>query len=254
MKSVAKNNTLRNIKLLIEYEGTHYHGWQTQANDRTIQETIIKAIKRITAEKVTLYGAGRTDASVHAIGQVANFSTHSRLAPERIMHALNAYLPGDIVAKRADDVPLSFNAQRGVKAKTYTYTIINSKTPSALQRNFSYLIRGQALDINRMRKAARHLVGKHDFRAFTTHSNLKQNCVRTIYLVAISRHKDLIQIKVKGNGFLYKMVRVIVGTLVLVGQGKIKPVEVKKILDSRDRGRAGPTAPGRGLCLVELEY
>lgn len=255
MKSVAKKGPFRNIKLLIEYEGTHYHGWQTQAKDRTIQETIIKAIKRVTGEKVILYGAGRTDSGVHAMGQVANFLTRSRLPAERIMYALNAYLPDDIVIKKGDEVSPAFNAQRRVKSKTYVYTIINGKTPSALQRHFSYFIRRKALDVSQMSQAVRYLVGKHDFRAFTTQSNRKENCVRIIYsLNILSRKRATIQFKVKGNGFLYNMVRAIVGTLILVGQGKIKPVEVKRILDSRDRGQAGPTAPGRGLCLVKVEY
>ncbi|MCK4909565.1 MAG: tRNA pseudouridine(38-40) synthase TruA [Planctomycetes bacterium] len=245
----------RNIKLLIEYEGTHYCGWQSQDGRQiTVQETISQALKKITGQKTTLYGASRTDSGVHALGQVATFFTTSRLPPERFLFAINSYLPDDIVIKEVKDVRIGFKPQTQAKRKTYIYTIINGRVPSALRRNLIHFIVKPRLNVNRMRQAARYLVGRHDFRAFATKGHLKENCVRKIYSLAVSREKNEVKFEVVGNGFLYNMVRAIVGTLLLVGQGKMTPKNVKKILDSHDRKQAGPTAPAKGLCLIKIEY
>jgi tRNA pseudouridine38-40 synthase len=263
----------RNIKLTIEYDGSAYFGWQSQnGHHATVQETVLKAIQKATGEKVILRGASRTDTGVHAFGQVANFHSLSTLPPERLRAAFNDYLPHDIIIRKAEDVPDKFNAQFKAKAKTYCYTIVTGATSSALQRHFSYYLKGRALDLKAMRKAARYLIGRHDFSALgsAAERNRRHHNIRTIYSVNIKeattmfngfsirniygRENRIIQIIVKGKGFLYNMVRTIVGTLLLVGKGKILPEDVKKILKSRDRNKAGPTMPPHGLCLLKIEY
>jgi len=263
----------RNIKLIIEYDGSKYFGWQSQ-NGRhvTVQETIGKTLKKIIGEKVVLYGASRTDSGVHAFGQVANFYSATKLAPERLRGGLNKHLPHDIVIRKVSDVSAKFNSKRNVKSKTYCYTMLNGSAPSAIYRNTTYFLNTTALDVKSMEKAARYLEGKHDFSAFTSSSPgyKKHSNVRTIYslkvrlLNEVSKEvnvKDaygsdcqLIQFLVRGNGFLYNMVRSIVGTLVMVGKNKIPPKSVKKILESADRNKAGQTMPPRGLCLLKVEY
>ncbi|MBI4835553.1 MAG: tRNA pseudouridine(38-40) synthase TruA [Planctomycetes bacterium] len=263
----------RNIKLTIEYDGSGYFGWQSQnGHHATIQETVLKAIQKATGEKPILYGASRTDTGVHAFGQVANFSSQTKLPPERLRAAINAYLPRDIIIRRAEQAPDKFNAQFQAKSKTYCYTVINGATSSALQRNFAYYSKDSGLDIKAMMKAARYLKGKHDFGAFGSPSerNRRYHNIRTIYSISVKeattmfnglsirdiygRENRIIQIMVKGNGFLYNMVRTIAGTLLLAGKGKISPEDIKKILKSRDRNKAGPTMPAHGLCLLKIEY
>ncbi|MEK7449878.1 MAG: tRNA pseudouridine(38-40) synthase TruA [Planctomycetota bacterium] len=246
---------VRNIKLIIEYDGTNYCGWQSQAGHHSsIQETISDALKKITGKKTTLYGASRTDSGVHALEQTANFFTDSRLPAEKFIPALNHQLPPDIVIKQALDVPPDFNARTKARRKTYVYTIMDGPTPSALRRNFIYFAERAKLNLKKMKKAARSLVGRHNFRSFATKGHLKENCIREIYSLNICRKKDTLQFKVAGNAFLYNMVRALVGTLLMVGRGKIQPEEVKKIIDSHDRKNAGPKVPAQGLCLVKIDY
>lgn len=245
----------RNIKMIIEYEGTNYYGWQSQnGNKPTIQETLISAIRKITNERFTLYGASRTDRGVHAVCQTVNFHTKTLLLPERLRAALNANLPGDIVIIKVEDVSKDFNAQFHAKEKTYCYTIINNKVPSALRRNFAYFVNGKRLNLKSMKKASRYLIGKHDFRAFATSASKIENCIRKIYSLSITRSGVVIEIKIRGNGFLYNMVRTIVGTLLLIGKNKIPPEDMKKILKSADRKNAGPNVPPHGLCLMKVKY
>lgn len=248
----------RNIKLIIEYDGTNYCGWQIQKNDRTIQSEITKAIEKMTGQRVTLYGASRTDSGVHALGQTASFYTRSRLEPARIQRGLNGILDEDIVITGAEDVPDKFNAQFGARAKTYIYTMLNGPVPPALQRNVCYY-NSQPVSVNLMQKAAKHLKGRHDFRSFASKAGSYRDSVRTIHDIRITRKRlpgagQMIYFTVTGNGFLYNMVRSIVGTLLLVGYKKIAPDALKDILRAKDRAKAGPNVPAKGLCLVSVEY
>jgi tRNA pseudouridine38-40 synthase len=244
---------LRNIKLVIEYEGTNYFGWQSQRHGKTIQSEIVKAIEKVTGQRPILYGAGRTDSGVHALGQVANFRTESEIPVEKIPHALNAHLPKDITIYKAQEVSADFNAQFDVKQKSYKYTILNRETPMAYMRNYYHLIKGP-LDVEAMRSAALHLIGRKDFAAFTTKSSSKSDTVREITKLKIERQGDFVLIYITGDGFLYNMVRAIAGTLVQVGQGKLSPDDMVLILKSRDRRHAGPNLPAKGLCLLEVTY
>lgn len=244
---------MRNIKFIIEYDGTNYCGWQTQNGQPTVQETITKALAKIVGHKVTLYGASRTDSGVHAKGQVANFRTSSLMTPHQFIKALNSNLPDDIVIRKAEEIAKSFNSMYNARSKLYRYTILNSPIPSALDRNFYYFA-PYRISPAKMKKAMRYLVGRHDFRAFASKSSAKENCVRKIYSIKITGKNDYIYIDIKGNGFLYNMVRAIIGTLLLVAQDKIKPEDIKEILKSQERKKAGPTAPAKGLCLLRVNY
>ncbi len=250
----------RNVKLVLEYDGTAYEGWQSQASGNTIQDALVRAIQALTGEKATVYGAGRTDAGVHALGQVANFRTRSRIAAERLALALNAPLPDDISVLSAEDVPAEFHAQFAAKGKTYRYRLLCRPTRPAMERHCVYWWR-TPLDVDwqsqlagRMREAAACLVGEHDFRAFGSETANKENTVRRVDRIDIVSGPPYIEFHVRGNGFLYNMVRSIVGTLLLVGKGDLAPAEVARILESRDRRQAGPVAPAKGLTLVEVYY
>lgn len=244
---------MRNIKLTIEYDGTNYCGWQIQKNAKAVQDVITEAITKITGHKITLYGASRTDSGVHAKGQVANFRTRSRMTPYQFIKALNSNLPNDIAIRAAKEVSKPFNSMYDARSKNYRYTLLNSPVPTALDRNFYYFA-PYRISLAKMRKAARYLAGEHNFRAFATKSSAKENCVRKIYSIKITGKNDYIYIDIKGNGFLYNMVRTIVGTLLLIAQGKMKPEDIKEILKSQDRKKAGPTAPAKGLCLLRVSY
>lgn len=244
---------MRNIRIVIEYDGTCYSGWQIQKGQRTIQGEIAGAIRKVTGERVTIYGSGRTDSGVHAEGQAANFHTKSKISAERIPHALNAHLSDDIVIKSAEDVAADFHSRFHVLSKTYRYVIWQSPVPSALKRNFSHHLKSP-LNIEAMRDGARALMGSNDYRAFCGKARSKENTVRTIFSIRIDKSGNLVTITVNGNGFLYNMVRAIAGTLVEVGLAKIPPERVAEIVKSKDRRKAGPTLPARGLTLVYVEY
>ena len=244
---------MRNILLKIEYDGTNYSGWQYQKNSNSIQETIEAALKRITGRKVRLISCGRTDSGVHAVGHVANFKTTSTISPRNVQRGLNSVLPKDIVIKEAREATLKFNSQLDAKSKLYVYTILNRLTPMAISRNYVRHIPYE-LDLNLMRREAECLIGKHDFKSFQAADNRKRLSVRTIKRLEIEKKGDLIKIKVESDGFLYKMVRNIVGTLIEIGRDKFKPGIMKKILKAKNRKFAGPTAPAKGLCLVEVKY
>ena len=244
---------MRNIRLLIEYDGTNYAGWQWQKNAITIQETLSKAIEQVIQEKVAIYGAGRTDAGVHAVGQVANFHTHSNIPSERLLLAINFYLPRDITIKDAADVPESFHAQYCAVSKVYQYTLFNDWVRTSLNRDFCYVC-GFQLDMDKMTNAAQYLIGTHDFTSFTTRALQEKNRIRTVKRMEIKKEGKYIYFTVEADGFLYNMVRSIVGTLIEVGRGKIAVENVKDILDARNRNLAGPTAPAKGLCLMEVKY
>jgi len=244
---------MRNIKLTIQYDGTRYSGWQFQKNGRSIQETIQNAIKQITGEKVSLVGSGRTDAGVHAEAQVANFKTRSNIPSSKLQMALNTVLAKDIVVSDIGQAGLNFNAQRDARAKLYRYTIANSNFVDPLIRHSAAKC-FYRLDIGAMRKASRHLLGRHDFRSFQAKDNVERDSVRTVKSIKVAKKGNLVYIYIEAEGFLYNMARNIVGTLIEAGRGKISADSVKDILLKKDRRFSGPTMPARGLCLVKVQY
>ena len=245
---------MRNIKLLIEYDGKEFNGWQKQPNKLNIQGEIEKAIEQITREKVDLTASGRTDAGVHAIGQVANFKTNSNIPIEKIPIALNSNLKKSIVIKSAEEVEERFHSRLNCKRKTYRYIINNSKYGTAIYRNLETHI-PMKLDINKMKEAVKYFEGEHDFKAFKASGTSNKSSVRTIYKAeVIEAENERIYIELTGNGFLYNMVRIISGTLVEVGLGKIKPKDIENIIKLQKRENAGKTLPPQGLYLVKVEY
>ena len=244
---------MRNIKLTIEYDGKKFNGWQKQPDKLNIQGEIENAIKEITGEEIDLIGSGRTDAGVHAFGQVANFKTNSNLPIEKFAIAINSKLKKSIVIKEAEEVDERFHSRYNAKQKTYRYVINNSRQGTAIYRDLECHI-PMDLDIVEMQKAAKHFEGEHDFKAFKASGTSSKSSVRTIYKAEIIEEGDRIKIELTGNGFLYNMVRIISGTLVDVGLGKIKAEEIQSIIESEDRSKAGKTLPAHGLYLVEVKY
>lgn len=244
---------MRNIKLTIEYDGKEFNGWQKQPNKLNIQGTIEKVISDITKEEIELIGSGRTDAGVHALGQVANFKTNSNIPIDKFAIAINSRLKKSIVIKKAEEVPDRFHSRYNCKQKTYRYVINNSETGSAIYRNLEYNIK-MPLDVNKMQEAANYFVGEHDFAGFKASGTSSKSSVRTIYSAKVIKNNERIAIELTGNGFLYNMVRIIAGTLVEVGLGKIKPEEITGIIESKDRQKAGKTLPPYELYLVEVNY
>ena len=243
---------MNNIKLVIEYDGTNYAGWQQQKNGITIHEKLSKAIEKVINEDVTLHGSGRTDAGTHALGQVANFKTESNIPIYNLVQAINSHLPKDIVVKSAKKVPEKFHSRYSAKSKIYRYTILNSKERSAIGRNYS-LHYSMYLDVEKMRKASQVLMGKHDFSAFKSKSDVISS-VRTIMKLEIKKNGNFLVFTVEADGFLYKMVRSIVGTLIEVGRGKMTIAEFKKIVKLGARAKAGNTVTANGLCLLKVKY
>lgn len=244
---------MRNIKLTIEYEGSDFNGWQKQPNKLNIQGTIEKVLESITGEKVELNASGRTDAGVHAIGQVANFKTNSNIPIEKFAIAINSRLKKTIVVKKAEEVEENFHARYNCKKKTYEYVINNSEYGSAVFRNLAYHI-PQKLNVEKMNKASKLFIGEHDFKAFKSSGTSSKSSVRIIYDTSVIKDEDNIKIRLTGNGFLYNMVRIISGTLVDVGLGKMEPEEITRIIEEKDRTKAGKTLPAHGLYLISVEY
>lgn len=244
---------MRNIKLLIQYEGTAYAGWQRQDNALGIQEVIEEAIKKVTGEEVRLIGSGRTDRKVHALGQVANFHTSSQIPGHKFKYALNIKLPEDIQIIKSKEVDKNFHSRYDAKGKRYKYIIYNSPLANPIYRNFSYHI-DKELDIYSMEKTARHFIGSHDFKSFMGPRTGTVNTIRTISKIDMRKENELIYITIEGNSFLRHMIRIIVGTLVYVGIGKFEEQDIPKIIEARDRTKAGPTAPPQGLFLEKVYY
>lgn len=244
---------MRNIKLTIEYDGKDFKGWQKQPNKLNIQGEIEKAIENITGEKVELIASGRTDAGVHAMGQVANFKTNSNMPIEKIPLAINSQVKNSIRIQNAEEVDENFHSRFNCKKKTYRYIIDNSKYGSAIYRNISYHMPIK-LNVEEMKKAIKYFEGEHDFKAFKSSGTSSKSSVRTIYKADIITEGDNIAIDLTGNGFLYNMVRIIAGTLVDVGLGKIKADDIPAIIESKDRARAGKTLPPHGLMLLGVVY
>lgn len=244
---------MRNIHIIIEYDGTNYCGWQTQKDRPSIEQKISEAIEIVTKEKSEVIGSGRTDAGVHALGQSANFLTNTSIPIERIPLALNTKLPKDIRVKKAYERDINFHSRHCAKRRVYNYKIINNLTGTALAWNKLYHVR-DSLDLDKMKKASQYLIGTHDFTSFCSAQCTSPSKVRTMYDISIEKHDDIIDIYVEGSGFLYNMVRIIAGTLIDVGKGKIDCLKISEILEGRDRSLAGPTAPAHGLYLKKVIY
>lgn len=265
------STAVRNLRLLVSYDGTDFAGWQTQSGQRTVQEEMERAISELTGQPVRLLCAGRTDAGVHSLGQVASFETRSTIPTDRWRLALQVRLPRDIILRDVQEVPLRFHATYSAKSKRYRYLINNSTTDDILLRRFCWRF-WPRLEIERMQTAANHLLGTHDFRSFESRWPNKATSVRTVQEVLIyrTRHapmllgtashseqrgaEDFVVIEIAADGFLYNMVRIIVGTLVEVGRGARPPEDVLHILEGQDRRLAGDTCPAHGLFLVEVQY
>lgn len=278
---------MRNIRLTIEYDGTAYHGWQSQTNAVTVQDTVTAAIAGLTGESCNLTGSSRTDTGVHAQGFVCNFFTESAIPADKFAFALNTLLPDDVVVTGSEEVSADFHSRFCAKGKKYRYLIYNSVFPSALLRSRAYHVY-YPLDIDAMSRAAGHFTGTHDFYAFSAAGGSVKTTVRTIFQAAVSviepagacqnitqagacpgiapagdcnkpaapykQNGRLIELDIKGDGFLYNMVRIIAGTLVEIGMGRLRPDDIPQIINSLDRRQAGRTAPAHGLYLVEVYY
>lgn len=244
---------MRNLRLDICYDGTRYKGWQRQSGtDGTIQGKIEQTLTRILGEPIEISGSGRTDAGVHARGQVASFYTASTLPAEQILAELRRYLPEDIGIVSCKDCSERFHARLNARKKTYCYRIWNSERPCVFERRYVAQM-PEALDVDAMRRAATHLCGQHDFSAFCANRKMKKSTVRQIYVIEIAEVGDELRISVTGNGFLHNMMRILVGTLVEVGRGERDADQIPALFGAK-REKAGFLASAQGLCLMEVEY
>lgn len=244
---------MRNIQIIIGYDGSNYHGWQMQKNVISVQEKVEQAINKITKENNNVNGCSRTDQGVHARGQSANFYTKSNIPIERIPYALNTFLPLDIRVYQAFERPIEFHSRYHATGKKYSYHILNTPHASALESNRVWHV-PQHLNIDEMVKANKYLIGTHDFSAFRVTGSAVKTSKRTIYYSTLFHRDNRIILEIEGNGFLYKMVRSIMGTLIEVGRGRFHHKEILEIMQSGDRQRAGKTAPAQGLYLEEIYY
>jgi tRNA pseudouridine38-40 synthase len=246
---------MRNIKMSIAYEGTHYHGFQIQNRTelKTVQGELEKALNILTGEKINVYGSGRTDAGVHALGQVINFNTISRIPEEKFALAINSVLPRDIVVWQAVEASPEFHARFWAKKKTYCYTIYNDRHFSPFWRHYAFHV-PMELDFENLLLGAKCFIGEHDFSAFSANNTLIKDRVRTIYDLRVEKEGPLIKFVVTGNGFLYNMVRIMAGTLLEIGERKRDPEDIAAIIASKDRRAAGMTLPPQGLCLHSVIY
>jgi len=245
---------VKNIRMIVSYDGTDYYGFQSQPGGNTVQDKLEEAIRGLTYENdLRITGSGRTDAGVHAVGQVFNFYTESRIPIERWTLALNARLPNDIRVQRADNVPEEFHSRRSAKRKTYRYTIDTNQFADVFQRKYS-LHHYAPLNVAAMKEGLAHLVGEHDFTSFASILSTQPSHVRTIYEAWIDESPGKLELFVTGNGFLYNMVRIIAGTVIRVGEGLMKATDIPGILAAKDRQYAGPKAMAHGLTLWHVEY
>lgn len=244
---------MKRIKLTVAYDGTNYHGSQIQNNGETIEGVLKRELENLLKEEICLIGASRTDAGVHARGNVYVFDTNSRIPPEKFSYALNARLPEDIRIQDSCQVPPQFHPRHQDTIKTYEYRILNRKFPlpeHRLYAHFSY----DTLDLEKMQEACAYFIGEHDFASFCAAGAQVESTVRTIYDLKVEKAGEIVTVSVTGNGFLYNMVRILVGTLLKVGKGEIEPKEIPAIIEGKDRSLAGPTAPARGLTLAKIRY
>jgi len=249
---------MRTLKLTLAYDGTAYAGWQRQPGKPTLQETIERAIKAITGRRTIIAGSGRTDAGVHALGQVASFETESTLSPQALQKAINAHLPRDVAVTHADDVDNAFHARKSAVSKRYRYVIVNSRTHDVFRHGYSWHYCYGKLDAEAMHAAAQHWLGTHDFRTFETQWPQRSSSVRTVLDVGVARlaspNDKVIQFEIEADGFLYNMVRTMVGTLVEIGRGRKPAAWTAELIAAGDRRRAGMKVPAAGLFLVEVKY
>ena len=244
---------MRRIKLIVAYDGTNYCGWQVQPNGLSVQEVLNRALSDLFGVPVTTIGASRTDAGVHALGNVAVFDTEARMPAERVAFALNTRLPEDIRIQGSEEVPPEFHPRFTQTIKTYEYRILNRTFADPCCRLNSTFWYGK-LDTDAMQKAAAYLEGTHDFKSLATANPAVTDTVRTIYKTRLWKEEDMIHFQITGNGFLYNMVRIIVGTLMEIGKGTWPPEQMQTILEAKDRSQAGPTARPEGLTLLKIEY
>lgn len=245
---------MRNLKMTITYDGFKYKGWQKQKEtDLTIQGKIEAVLSKMTGEAIQLVGCGRTDSGVHAENYIANFHTKCAFSINTMLDYLYEFLPEDIVIKSMENVAERFHARYNVKSKTYVYRINNNKFRDVFNRKYSYHLAGK-LNLTEMRNASEVLIGSHDFQSFTNSRNSDKSTSRTINYINIIEKDGLVEIEVNGNGFLLNMVRIIVGTLIEVGKGNLKPIDVKNILIEKKRWEAGPLAQAKGLFLRDVQY
>lgn len=243
----------RRVRLIVAYDGTNYHGWQIQKNGVTIEEVLNLELTALLGEKIEVIGASRTDAGVHALGNIAVFDTSHPMPAEKISYALNARLPEDIRIQKSEEVPPDWHPRHVKSRKTYEYRIYCSEFALPTRRLYTYFTY-RPLDVPAMQEAARALVGEHDFKSFCQVGAQVETTVRTLYAVDVCEEGREVAIRVTGNGFLYNMVRIIAGTLMEVGLGRIRPNEMPQILEAKERSAAGPTAPAQGLCLMRYEF
>ena len=243
----------KRVRLIVAYDGTNYHGWQVQPGVVTIESELNRCLSALLQEEIQVIGASRTDSGVHALGNVAVFDTTARMPAEKISYALNQRLPEDIRIQKSEEVAADWHPRHCDSRKTYEYHIYRGEFPMPIKRLYS-LHTYQKLDVAKMQEAASYLEGEHDFKSFCQTGAQVESTVRTIYKVEVVENGAELIIRVCGNGFLYNMVRIIVGTLLEVGQGKKKPEDMKQIIEAKDRAAAGPTAPAHGLLLYQYEF
>jgi len=247
----------RTIKLTLAYDGTDFAGWQFQLNQRTVQDTLEQTVAKVTGQFSRVTASGRTDAGVHALAQIVSFETASSLPAEVLWRALNAELPHDMAALTVEDAPDSFHAQRDARRKRYRYVICDHRVRDLFRRRYAWQVFNR-LDAPAMQRAAAQLVGRHDFASFETAGSERETTERTVFDLTVCRHEPpedrVVQVEVEADGFLYNMVRNIVGTLVEIGQGRQAESWIADVLAARDRRRAGPTAPPQGLFLISVLY
>lgn len=244
---------MKRVKFLVAYDGTNYHGFAKQKNAKTIQEVLEKAIFELTKQHIEVIGSGRTDTGVHAKGQCCIVDLETSIPIERLGKALNSKLPEDIVVRELEEVQSDFHPRFCVKKKTYRYQILNSPQKDPFVGRYAYFYPYE-LDIEKMKEAAKYIVGTHDFKCFCASGATVKTTERTVYSLEITKIDDMIQIDICGNGFLYNMVRIIAGTLIEIGRGKISPNLVHEMIKSKDRMKAGPTAPPTGLMMLDIKY
>ena len=253
MSELEKDNRTKRIRLWVSYDGTNYHGWQVQNNGITIESELNRALSDLYGQEIKVIGASRTDAGVHALGNVAVYDTEASIPAEKVCYALNARLPEDIRVTKSEEVAPDWHPRKCESRKTYEYRIYLGEILPPVKRLYMHHVY-RPLDIDAMRKAADKLIGEHDFKSFCQENAQVESTVRTVYSIDLLESQNELTIRVVGNGFLYNMVRIIAGTLLEVGVGRYAPEEVERILEKKDRGAAGPTAPAKGLTLVKYEF
>lgn len=244
---------MKRFKMIVAYDGTNYNGFARQPNGVTIQETLEEAISKIVQHEVRTLGAGRTDQGVHAKGQCVIFDSETKVPAEKLAKAINSQLPLDISVKSVEEVSMDFQPRFGAKRKTYRYQLLNAQVRDPFLYKYS-LQYPYKLDIELMQEAANEMVGKHDFACFCSAGSSVKDTVREIYSIQIKKHEELVTVDICGNGFLYNMVRIIIGTLLRVNEGKLSTGDIKKIINGKDRQKAGPTVPPQGLTMLEIIY